>query len=88
MRTGHTIDSSLRETCLTEFLSIGSDRQRLLPVSGVEAVFNLNIYKYDQKRQNYLENFGLSVLRFDDYEVKKDIENVLRVISIWVETEH
>lgn len=45
-------------------------------------------YEYDQKRQKYLENLGLSVLRFDDYEVKKDIDNVLRVIRIWIEKEY
>ena len=35
-------------------------------------------------RQKYLESIGLKVLRFDDLEVKKDLENVLRVIEAWI----
>lgn len=41
-------------------------------------------YEYDKKRQNNLESMGLTVLRFDDHEVKKDMENVLRVIEEWI----
>ncbi|GHA74751.1 endonuclease domain-containing protein [Pontibacter akesuensis] len=36
---------------------------------------------YDDKRQFELEQYGLSFLRFDDLEVKKDIQNVLRTIE-------
>jgi len=35
----------------------------------------------DTKRQHDLETIGLSFLRFDDREVKKDIENVIREIK-------
>ncbi|TVQ04040.1 MAG: endonuclease domain-containing protein [Balneolaceae bacterium] len=41
-------------------------------------------FEYDMKRQNYLESLGFTVLRFDDLEVKKDIDNVLRVIESWI----
>lgn len=39
----------------------------------------------DIKRQNDLEAIGLNFLRFDDREVKKDIENVIRVIKAKIE---
>ncbi|MFO7845291.1 MAG: endonuclease domain-containing protein [Balneolaceae bacterium] len=41
-------------------------------------------YEYDEIRQAYLESIGLSVLRFDDLEVKRDLSNVLRVIEVWI----
>ena len=36
----------------------------------------------DIKRQNELEDLGLIFLRFDDLEVKKDIDNVIREIKV------
>ena len=44
-------------------------------------------YKYDAdvKRQKELEGYGLFFLRFDDKEVKTDLNNVLRTIEIWIE---
>ena len=42
-------------------------------------------YKADKIRQNELEKYGLKFLRFDDLEVKKDINNVLRTIEVWIE---
>lgn len=41
-------------------------------------------YSYDMKRQNWLESKDLSVLRFDDLEVKKDMDNVLSSIEGWI----
>jgi very-short-patch-repair endonuclease len=35
----------------------------------------------DRKRQNTLESLGINFLRFGDYEVKKDINAVLKVIE-------
>jgi very-short-patch-repair endonuclease len=40
--------------------------------------------EYDKKRQVYLESLGFTVLRFDDHDVKKDINNVLRVLEAWI----
>lgn len=40
---------------------------------------------YDDKRQRYLESFGLTVLRFRDAEVKRDISNVLMAIEGWIQ---
>ena len=38
-------------------------------------------FEYDMKRQNSLESLGLTVLRFDDLEVKKDMDNVLMALE-------
>ena len=40
---------------------------------------------HDAERQKFLESMGLSVLRFNDADVKKDITNVLMAIEGWVE---
>ena len=44
-----------------------------------------NKYEADRIRQEKLENLGLTFLRFDDKEIKHDINNVLRTIEIWIE---
>ena len=41
-------------------------------------------YKKDKARQKRLESLGVSILRFDDREVKKDMANVIRVIEGWI----
>ncbi|OFX37862.1 MAG: DNA methylase [Bacteroidetes bacterium GWA2_32_17] len=46
-----------------------------------------NKYEQDKIRQQELENEGVSFLRFDDLEVKKDMGNVLLVIENWIKTE-
>lgn len=42
------------------------------------------VLEKDEKKQEYLENLGLYVLRFDDEEVLKDIHNVLREIEGYI----
>ena len=42
-------------------------------------------FEKDEIRQHYLKSLGLSILRFNDLEIKKDIYNVLRVIEGWVQ---
>ena len=42
-------------------------------------------YKQDVFRQNKLEALGLKFLRFTDLEIKRDMNNVLRAIVIWIE---
>ena len=42
-------------------------------------------YKQDLYRQRKLEELGLKFLRFTDIEVKRDMNNVLRAIVIWIE---
>ncbi len=44
-----------------------------------------NKYEEDLNRQKELELLGITFLRFTDLQVKKDMNNVLRAIEIWVE---
>ncbi|PWN05128.1 endonuclease domain-containing protein [Rhodohalobacter mucosus] len=45
---------------------------------------NEESFQKDMTRQHWLESIGLTVLRFDDIEVKKDMNNVLMSIEGWV----
>ena len=45
---------------------------------------NEESFDRDMKRQKWLESIGLEVLRFDDLEVKKDMDNVLMAIEGWI----
>ncbi|MEA1886391.1 MAG: endonuclease domain-containing protein [Bacteroidota bacterium] len=38
-------------------------------------------YEDDKARQGILESYGIRVIRFDEYEVRKQMWNVLRVIE-------
>jgi len=42
-------------------------------------------FLYDMERQRVLESAGLTVLRFNASDVKKDTDNVLMAIEGWVE---
>lgn len=42
------------------------------------------MHEKDETRQRILEHLGVRFLRFDDREVKEDINNVLRSIEIWI----
>lgn len=37
------------------------------------------------QRQRFLESLGLKVLRFNDTDVKRDMDNVLMAIDGWIE---
>ncbi len=39
----------------------------------------------DQKKDNYLNKIGITVLRFDDIDVKKNIGYVLETIEDWID---
>jgi len=39
---------------------------------------------YDEKRQQRLESLGVQFLRFDDLEIKFQMENVLNKIKEWI----
>ena len=41
-------------------------------------------FDYDMRRQLFLESMGLAVLRFNDTEVKKDMDNVIMAIDGWI----
>jgi len=42
-------------------------------------------FEYDMERQQMLESTGLTVLRFNDIDVKRDIDGVVTAIEKWVE---
>ena len=41
-------------------------------------------FDYDMRRQQFLESMGLTVLRFNDIEVKRDTDNVMMAIGDWI----
>ncbi|MEJ8756889.1 endonuclease domain-containing protein [Pontibacter sp. H259] len=41
-------------------------------------------YDYDTQRQTELEKYGVQFLRFDDLEVKKNMQNVLRTLQAFI----
>jgi very-short-patch-repair endonuclease len=41
-------------------------------------------FSQDLRRQKYLEQMGIRVVRFNDLDVKKDIANVLSSIEGWI----
>lgn len=43
-------------------------------------------HKKDTIRQKYLESLGLTVLRFDDRDVKQNLDAVVQTIEAWIET--
>lgn len=42
-------------------------------------------YEYDISRQGKIEQLGVKFIRFDDLEVKKDMNNVLRALEVKIE---
>jgi very-short-patch-repair endonuclease len=51
----------------------------------IDGYSHRNKFERDQTRQKRLEDLGLSVLRFHDRDVKRDMANVLRCIQNWME---
>jgi very-short-patch-repair endonuclease len=52
----------------------------------IEIDGDTHIYRndYDEERQRVLEKLGVHFLKFEDIEVKKNMNNVLRVIEEWI----
>ncbi len=42
--------------------------------------------EYDLKRQNYLENLGLTVMRFDNRDVRDNLNDVIRQIEEYIQS--
>lgn len=42
-------------------------------------------FEKDEVRQQKLEALGLSILRFNDLDIKRDMHNILRAIEGWIE---
>jgi len=58
---------------------------KLKLVIEIDGDSHLNKFESDQTRQKRLEDLGLSVLRFHDRDVKRNMANVLRCIQNWIE---
>ena len=54
--------------------------QLVIEVDGYTHNFE-EVVKKDHKKQGYLENLGITVLRFKDEEVIEDIDSVLKKIE-------
>ena len=54
-------------------------------VKGEDGESHNGKYSYDMQRQSFLESMRLTVLRFNDTDVKRDINNVLMAIEGWIE---
>ena len=51
----------------------------------IDGESHLGQEKDDRKKQNYLEGVGLTVLRFDNDQIKYDMNGVLIKIDEWIE---
>lgn len=57
---------------------------RLGLVIEIDGESHADKFDYDIRRQQYIESMGMTVLRFNDTEVKKDIDNVMMAIGGWM----
>lgn len=48
----------------------------------------VDTFKKDIEKTEYLKSHGISLLRFDDDDVMKDIDNVKKEIERWIEVNH
>ena len=80
------------------FLNLDFDRQKIIGnyivdfycpekqlILEIDGSSHDNKYFYDAKRQARLEEIGIRFLRFDDMEVKKNVQHVLRVIENYID---
>ena len=58
--------------------------KKLCLVIEVDGASHDNKYQEDLIRQKNLESMGLTVLRFSDLQVKKDMNNIIRALEIWI----
>lgn len=57
---------------------------RLKLVLEIDGISHEGKLEQDEKRQNDLEEYGLTFLRFDDLEVKRNLEGVVAAIEEWI----
>jgi len=50
--------------------------------------FGNQAIKYDQKRQSYIESFGIKFLRFTNNDIYNNIDEVLEVIINYINHNH
>ena len=51
----------------------------------IDGASHIDNEEKDEDRQNKLEQYGIKFLRFSDLEIKKNIQNVLLTINVWIE---
>ena len=59
-----------------------SELNLVIEIDG-ESHYNKEVH--DKRRQLYLESLGLRVIRFDDDQVKQDMDGVLSTLDSWIE---
>ena len=59
------------------------DLMLAIEVDGISH-YSEGAFESDRIRQSEIEDLGVSFLRFDDEEVRHDMENVLRSIEGWI----
>ena len=60
------------------------DLMLIIEVDGLTHTWQETIVK-DEKREEELRKTGFTVLRFSDYDVLNDMENVKRILYNWIE---
>ncbi|MDL2228383.1 endonuclease domain-containing protein [Odoribacter sp. OttesenSCG-928-L07] len=73
-----------RQVPIDEFIVDFFCHELLLAIE-IDGYSHVYEYDYDVSRQNKLESFGITILRFNDISVKKDMNNVLRVLQFEIE---
>lgn len=99
LRSNMTLSEVLLWNYLKQKKMLGVDFDRQRPILNyivdfyskelmlaIEIDGNSHAFKYekDKERQRELEQAGVSFLRFDDMEVKLNVDNVLRTIEDWI----
>ncbi len=56
----------------------------LMPAIEIDGSSHVGKEKYDKIRQKRLENLGIKFLRFNDSDVKKNMNGVLKTIESWI----
>ena len=58
---------------------------KLKLVIEIDGESNFGKEEYDRERQNDLESLGLTVLHFDDLEVRYNLEGVFKSLENWID---
>ena len=75
------IDKDLLDNYIVDFYC--KDLQLAIEIDGVSHTFEVNA-ENDIIRQKRLEELGMRFLRFDDIDVKQELEFVLNRIHDWI----
>jgi very-short-patch-repair endonuclease len=61
---------------------------KLMLAIEIDGISHATKAEEDEIRQKKLESLGIRFLRFDDYQVKMDMESVIKTIEKWMEENH